>query len=398
MKLAFIADGRSEHTRRWIQYFVVDCEVLLISPYECNPIHGVTIVTLPGRFRLTSQLIDDKTVKRTQISALSKLFMLAVGSAVANRLWGLLKLTDLFRQIKITKDTLRNFEPDVVHALRIQTEGYLAAFSRFDNFVISSWGSDFIHTAANSLVHRVLTKMTMKKTMYFMSDCQRDQKLAGKLGLPNHARRFVFPGNGGVNTSIFFPSNILCTTPTIFYCRGLNHLTKIDTLFTGMSLLKLKTGVEPSLTILSPHSTHAAIMECALRCGFNLDNLAIIGYIDLAKFADIMRKNTIFVSPLISDGVPCSMMEAMACGMIPVMSDLDSIREQITNGVNGFLFDPISPQSLAAALEQAFASIDGNFRLGNVHMISEKSEYYSCLGQVKDVYSDVTNINRALRK
>lgn len=398
MKLAFIADGRSEHTRRWIQYFLVDFEVLLISPYECNPIQGVTIVTLPGRFRLTSQLVDDKTVKRKQISFLSKLFMIAVGSPLANRFWGLLKLTDIFKQIKITRVTLRNFEPDVVHALRVQTEGYLAAFSWSDNFVISSWGSDFIHTAANSLVHRVLTKITMKKTTYFMSDCQRDQRLAEKLGLPKHASKYIFPGNGGVDTSIFFASNILCTTSSIFYCRGLNHLTRIDTLFEGMSLLKLKTGVEPLLTILAPRATHTAFMECALRYGVNWDNVMILDYIELTEFANIMRKTTVFVSPLISDGVPCSLMEAMACGMIPVMSDLESIREHITNGVNGFLFDPISSQSLATALERAFTSIDNNFRLDNIHTISEKSEYFSCLARVKGVYSDVVQSNRARRK
>ncbi len=393
MKIAFIADGRSDHAIRWIQYFTTDCEVLLISPYECNPIQGVTIVTLPGRFRLTDQLTTTKSMDRKRIPIISKLFSLAVQSRLANQLWSLLKLTDLFNQVGITRVVLRDFQPDVVHAMRVQNEGYIAAFSDADNFIVSSWGSDFIDTAANSLAHRILTKITMKKTAYFMSDCRRDQRLAVHFGLSNHALKYIFPGNGGVDTSIFYSPDILCTTATILYCRGLSHLTKIDTLFEGMSLLKSNTGVVPLLTILAPSATHTEFLECALHHGVSSENVMVLDFVEPSVLANIMRKTKIFVSPLISDGLPNSMLEAMACGMIPVMSDLESIREHITNGVNGFLFDPISPQSLATVLEQAFASTDSSFRLGNVKAISDNSEYYSCLGRVKEIYSGIVKGN-----
>ena len=118
----------------------------------------------------------------------------------------------------------------------------------------------------------------------------------------------------------------------------------------------------------------------------------------MTELADIMRNTTVFVSPMISDGVPCSMLEAMACGMIPVMSDLESIREHITDGVNGFLFNPASTKSLELALTKAFASKDGDFRLSNSQLILNESEYYSCLGRVREFYTDIENASRTYSK
>jgi len=40
----------------------------------------------------------------------------------------------------------------------------------------------------------------------------------------------------------------------------------------------------------------------------------------------------------------------MACGCFPIAGDINSIREWITPGVNGFLIEPGNPQDLADAI------------------------------------------------
>ena len=52
MRIAFIADGRAEHAKRWIGYFgSTEDTVLLLSTYPCDPIENVTVKVLPGIFR-----------------------------------------------------------------------------------------------------------------------------------------------------------------------------------------------------------------------------------------------------------------------------------------------------------------------------------------------------------
>ena len=61
-------------------------------------------------------------------------------------------------------------------------------------------------------------------------------------------------------------------------------------------------------------------------------------------------RSQVYVSLSSHDGTPNTLLEAMACGAFPVCGDIDSIREWITNGENGFLVDPLDPEKAAMAI------------------------------------------------
>lgn len=392
MKIAFIADGRSDHARRWISYFAPICEVLLITPFVCAPLPGVSILTLSGRFRLSDQLLTGSTQSRKRSKFITWIINRTLRNNFSNKLWGILKLTDLMAQVRETRASLKKFRPDIVHALRVQNEGYLAAFSRTGDYFVSSWGSDFIDTAKNSFIHRQLTKYTLKHAKQFMADCERDIFLATKFSLPKSVPRHVFPGNGGVDSDIFYPPAVLCNTPTILYCRGMSRITRIDTLLDGFKLLQTRSHSTAHLTILTPVSTHKQFMESIIRREIDLTSITLRDFVDPLELAQIMREHTVFVSPMMSDGVPNSMLEAMACGMVPVMSDLESVREYVTNGINGFIFDPKSPESLYMSLQQALEATESSFRAENVQLILSRCDYKNCLSRVMNIYKNSENI------
>ena len=55
-----------------------------------------------------------------------------------------------------------------------------------------------------------------------------------------------------------------------------------------------------------------------------------------------------------SDGMSLSLLEAMACGAFPVVSDIPANREWITHGVNGYLVQLDSPTQLAERIDKAW--------------------------------------------
>jgi len=69
--------------------------------------------------------------------------------------------------------------------------------------------------------------------------------------------------------------------------------------------------------------------------------------VSVLDMRDLFRAAPISVSPSEHDGTPNTLLEAMACGSFPVAGDLDSVREWIRPGENGFLCDPSSPSDLA---------------------------------------------------
>ncbi len=59
----------------------------------------------------------------------------------------------------------------------------------------------------------------------------------------------------------------------------------------------------------------------------------------------------VFVLPSKREGMPQSLIEAMACGNIAIASDIDACREIVKNGKNGFLFKQGDEEDLAERLE-----------------------------------------------
>ena len=69
--------------------------------------------------------------------------------------------------------------------------------------------------------------------------------------------------------------------------------------------------------------------------------------------AELYRRATVAVSVPSSDGMPQSVLEAMACGAVPVLSDLPSLREWVSDGREAF-FVPIGDST---ALSQAIVRL-----------------------------------------
>jgi glycosyltransferase involved in cell wall biosynthesis len=81
----------------------------------------------------------------------------------------------------------------------------------------------------------------------------------------------------------------------------------------------------------------------------------------------------------------------MACGCFPVAGDIESIREWITHGKNGLLFDPNQPEAIAGAILTALEN--ENLRLSaaghNVEMLASRAEYGASMRQTEAFYQKV---------
>ena len=391
MKIIFVADGRSDHIRRWIAHFINSSkhDVILVSTYPCAPIGGVKLHILEGLFRLSKSSSTKGGPKKQSKKANPSLLPTLARFSPLYALWNNLKLIDAYFQAKILNQIIRHYSPDLLHAFRIQNEGYLTINSDSKKTIISSWGQDFIQFADKYLIQRILTQKLMRQTRYFFADCQRDIDLAKNNGLPSHAKTRVYPGNGGVDMRIFHANLSTPRQYDVLYCRGLTNYTRIEVLFKALRYFYEHKGYWLKMLIIVPAVFNSYLKKLIKKYDVFEETVTFEDTAEKEKLAQYMRSAKLFVSPTISDGIPNSMLEAMSCGMLPIVGDVDSIREVISHGMNGLIFKTESALELCEALSKGLELDFEKIAAINHEIIKTKYEYEACMVDVEKFYESI---------
>jgi len=82
------------------------------------------------------------------------------------------------------------------------------------------------------------------------------------------------------------------------------------------------------------------------------DQVRMTGAVPPNQVAAVLRTADVAVRPSFSEGLPLAVLEAMACGVCVVASDVAGNAELVSDGTNGLLFQPGDAQALAMALRR----------------------------------------------
>lgn len=392
MRLLFIADGRSPIANNWINYFVErGDEVHLISTFDCIPEYELESYNfIPVAY--------SQVKKRT---AQGK-----VNSTPPGFLWGssFVNLRTSARRylapltIPTAADKLRllinRIQPDLIHAMRIPFEGMLAAIALQEKkdlpLITSVWGNDFTLHAGTTPWMRRYTRRVMSRTDGLHTDCHRDLRLAYQWGFSDVRPTIVLPGNGGIQIEMFYPSFIgsKLREDTVINPRGFRAYIRNDTFFKAIPVILAR---RPQTRFLCPG------MSGEIQAQRWIEELKVTAAVELLpsvsreEMAGLFREAAIAVSPSIHDGTPNTLLEAMACGCFPVVGDLESLREWIEPGINGFLIDPGDPAALAEAVIEALEQPDLRIKARdhNQILISERAEYRTAMKEAGEFYQSL---------
>lgn len=80
-----------------------------------------------------------------------------------------------------------------------------------------------------------------------------------------------------------------------------------------------------------------------------------VGYKSQAEVREVMQQTDVFVLPSFAEGVPVSLMEAMAAGVPVVTTRIAGISELVEDGVSGYLVSPGNQTALREAIARLIA-------------------------------------------
>lgn len=396
MRILFIADLRSPFAQGWIQQIAsAGHDVLVVStyPFGSSPMLDVRTrvvdITLARLWNHQGQSLKDPG-NGDRASRAAELLK-RVRNTPASRRWAL-KIKELLMRSSLKghlteiQSIMREFQPDIVHALRIPFEGIVAARAIAGDstpLVISTWGTDFTMIAATQASVARDIKLVLRRTDGLITDCLRDLRLAKEWGFPSDRPNAVVPTSGGIDTTIFFPGppsvplaqelQLPAEARVIVNPRGFRNYVCQDAFFRALPDVISRF---PDLVVLAiglrdyPSITHL------------VGSLGIASHVRLLPslphrvVGDVFRLASVSVSPSLHDGTPNSLLEAMATGCLPVAGDIESIREWIRDGYNGVLCDPRDPASQSQAIIRALSdeALGERARRHNLMLVRTRAE------------------------
>ena len=132
MKICYLADARSDHVSRWVEYFAKEHEIDLIT----------LAYTKKEDTFVPEEVYKKMGVRVHKVSKKMPFLLLAP-----------FKIRRLIKKIK----------PDIVHAHYVTQYGFCGAFSGFHPLIITPWGSDILVDPEKSIIKKWLVKYALKK-------------------------------------------------------------------------------------------------------------------------------------------------------------------------------------------------------------------------------------------
>ena len=244
-------------------------------------------------------------------------------------------------------------KPDLIHAGPIQTCAFIAALSGFHPLLTMSWGFDLMKDIERGRWWRFATRYALKRSDFFSSDAlvTRDRALA--FGM-HPERTVVFPW--GVDLAQFSPEpreKPVGQAPgfTILCNRSWEANYGVDVLARAFVKV-IRIRPEVSLLLLGGGSQGPAIRQI-LEQGGALEHVSFAGQITQKELPRFYRMSDLYISASHVDGSSVSLMEALACGLPCLVSDIPANQEWVREdgeGQNGWLFPDGDVDTLTAKI------------------------------------------------
>ncbi len=236
------------------------------------------------------------------------------------------------------------FAPDLVEAHFVPNYGLLGALVGRGPLVVHAWGSDLLRSPTRSPLHAARARFVLSRADLVVVDAETLAMAARALGAAD-GRLVVAPWGADLER---FPLGPAVDAPHVVSLRQLEPLYDVATLVDALPRVRAAvSGLRVTIAGDGPEAAPLRARAVALAVE---DCVRFVGRLPHAALPALLARAAVNVSCARSDSTSIALLEAMAAGVTPVVTDLPGNREWIDDRVHGRLVPPGDPGALSAAL------------------------------------------------
>jgi glycosyltransferase involved in cell wall biosynthesis len=327
-KYLIVGNGESPHILKWTKELVKYFEVYIISSQDVMP----EIKDIIPRERIFT-------------------FNLSISESGGN--------FQFFNMILPLTRIIKKVQPDFVNAHYVTSHGFVAAVSKKLSkhkfkFIISAWGTDILVTPGRNFIYKWITRFALKQANLATTDSDRVAEIIHELA---SVETMTFP---------FGIEKIPDATPDdkdpylFFSNRTLNANSNIDLILHFFAKIH-DQNKDAILVIANDGSAKESLIKLTNELGIE-NAVDFVGFISAEEQNEYYRKSQYYFSILSSDALSVSLLEAMAYGCIPLVSDLPDNRDWVKNNENGIIMTASARADILSEVEAKAETIFHNNR------------------------------------
>ena len=379
--ICHIGWANSIHVQRWVNWFARRGHESHLISDRVVPIEGVMIHQIPPYehdSRPRWQRLRDLSIHDWRVHRLKTIF------------W--------------VRNKVREIAPDILHSHSLWYPGYLGIYLNFHPFAITVFDGDVLWTKGDvgmdvNYFTKLRTYMGLKKADLITGESEELVNACIRRGANKNK---VHVMRGGVDLKLFncngnkikirrvlgLPENskIVLSPRNTASFYNLNNIV--------MAIPKVIREVEDVLFLFIWHGDNTPkekeIKQLASQLAVQ-DAIRIIGFVNHNQVALYHKASDVMVSVSERDSGPVALQEAMACGDVPIISNLPCVKEWVKDGWNGLLVEPHNVDQIANSIITLLKdqTLRGTFAERNWKLIQENGDQDYWMRKMEELYYSV---------
>ncbi len=259
------------------------------------------------------------------------------------------KIWNIYISVKKIKEILEKEQPEIIHIHQANSYAFYSLLANINYripTVLNLWGSDILLLPQKNIFLRQMVKFNLLHSDIIIAESFFETLIVRNiLGKVDKNIRLV---NFGVYDDYLVDiGDLLKDKENIIFSNRLhNKIYRVDKIIDSFGRL-IKSGLYTDWKlVIAGEGEETLRLKTLVKNNALEDYVSFVGWLDKNLLKKWYLKSKIFISVPVSDGVPISLLEAMACGCLPVVSNVPSVLEFLIDGINAIVVENINSLDL----------------------------------------------------